>query len=346
MVVLAGDQAAPSLSPEIEALLDTAGASARHAGMSSSGGKLFITGHQGLVGRALMRHYAGKPEWQVITRTKAELDLRDQHATDAFFAAEKPDQVILAAATVGGIKASYTQPVDFLLNNLQIQNSVLSAAHRFDTKKLLFLGSTCIYPKVVEMPIREDSLMTGPMEETNAPYGVAKIAGIKLCQGYRHQYGRDFICGMPANLYGPFDNFDPEHSHVLPSLIRRFHEAKLHNKPSVTLWGSGKPTREFLFVDDLASACAFLLENYSSPDIINIGTGAEISIRDAAEVIKTIIGYTGEILWDTTQPDGNPRRLLDVSRMANLGWKASTDFREGVARTYQWFLDNRATARV
>jgi GDP-L-fucose synthase len=314
--------------------------------MSSSGGKLFITGHQGLVGRALLRHYAGKPEWQVITRTKAELDLRDQHATDAFFAAERPDQVILAAATVGGIKASYTQPVDFLLNNLQIQNSVLSAAHRFDTKKLLFLGSTCIYPKVVEMPIREDSLMTGPMEETNAPYGVAKIAGIKLCQGYRHQYGRDFICGMPANLYGPFDNFDPEHSHVLPSLIRRFHEAKLHNKPTVTLWGSGKPTREFLFVDDLASACAFLLENYSSPDIINIGTGAEISIRDAAEAIKTIIGYTGEIQWDTTQPDGNPRRLLDVSRMAKLGWKASTDFREGVARTYQWFLENRATARV
>lgn len=314
--------------------------------MASSGGKLFITGHQGLVGRALLRHYANKPEWQIITRTKAELDLRDPHATDAFFAAEKPDQVILAAATVGGIKASYTHPVDFLLNNLQIQNSVLSAAHRFDTKKLLFLGSTCIYPKVVEMPIREDSLMTGPIEETNAPYGVAKIAGIKLCQGYRHQYGRDFICGMPANLYGSYDNFDPEHSHVLPSLIRRFHEAKLHNKPSVTLWGSGNPKREFLFVDDLASACAFLLENYSSPDIINIGCGWEISIREAAEIIASIVGYQGEICWDTTQPDGNPRRLLDVSRMEKLGWKATTDFREGVTRTYQWFLDNRATARV
>jgi GDP-L-fucose synthase len=202
-------------------------------------GKLFITGHNGLVGRALLRHYATQPQWQVITRTKAELDLRDPLATDAFFAAERPDYVILAAAKVGGIKASYTQPVDFLLDNLQIQNAVLSAAHRFDVKKLLFLGSTCIYPKAAEMPIREDSLLTGPMESTNEPYGVAKIAGIKLCQGYRHQHGRDFICGMPANLYGSFDNFDPEHSHVLPSLIRRFHEAKLHNTPSVTLWGSG-----------------------------------------------------------------------------------------------------------
>jgi GDP-L-fucose synthase len=309
-------------------------------------GKLFITGHNGLVGRALLRHYATQPQWQVITRTKAELDLRDPLATDAFFAAERPDYVILAAAKVGGIKASYTQPVDFLLDNLQIQNAVLSAAHRFDVKKLLFLGSTCIYPKAAEMPIREDSLLTGPMESTNEPYGVAKIAGIKLCQGYRHQHGRDFICGMPANLYGSFDNFDPEHSHVLPSLIRRFHEAKLHNTPSVTLWGSGTPTREFLFVDDLAAACAFLLENYSGSDIVNIGTGQEISIREAAEIIRGITGYTGEIRWDTSQPDGNPRRLLDVSRLDKLGWQAKTDFRTGVAQTYQWFLDNRATART
>jgi GDP-L-fucose synthase len=309
-------------------------------------GKLFITGHNGLVGRALLRHYATQPQWQVITRTKAELDLRDPLATDAFFAAERPDYVILAAAKVGGIKASYTQPDDFLLDNLQIQNAVLSAAHRFDVKKLLFLGSTCIYPKAAEMPIREDSLLTGPMESTNEPYGVAKIAGIKLCQGYRHQHGRDFICGMPANLYGSFDNFDPEHSHVLPSLIRRFHEAKLHNTPSVTLWGSGTPTREFLFVDDLAAACAFLLENYSGSDIVNIGTGQEISIREAAEIIRGITGYTGEIRWDTSQPDGNPRRLLDVSRLDKLGWQAKTDFRTGVAQTYQWFLDNRATART
>jgi GDP-L-fucose synthase len=314
--------------------------------MSSPGGKLFITGHNGLVGRALLRHYATQPQWQIITRSKAELDLRDPHATDAFFAAERPDYVILAAAKVGGIKASYTQPVDFLLDNLQIQNAVLSAAHRFDVKKLLFLGSTCIYPKNAEMPIREDSLLTGPMESTNEPYGVAKIAGIKLCQGYRHQHGRDFICGMPANLYGSFDNFDPEHSHVLPSLIRRFHEAKLHHTPSVTLWGSGTPTREFLFVDDLAAACAFLLENYSGSDIVNIGTGHEISIREAAEIIRGITGYTGEIRWDTTQPDGNPRRLLDVSRLEKLGWQAQTDFRTGVAQTYQWFLDNRATART
>lgn len=314
--------------------------------MASMGGKLFITGHQGLVGRALLRHYAAQPQWEIITRSKHELDLRDPQATDAFFAAEKPEYVILAAAKVGGIKASYTHPVDFLLDNLQIQNAVLSAAHRFDVKKLLFLGSTCIYPKAAEMPIREDSLLTGPMEETNAPYGVAKIAGIKLCQGYRHQHNRDFICGMPANLYGPYDNFDPEHSHVLPSLIRRFHEARLTGAPSVTLWGSGTPTREFLFVDDLAAACAYLLENYSSPDIINIGTGVEISIRDAAQIIKEIIGYQGEIQWDTTQPDGNPRRLLDVSRLTAQGWKAQTAFREGVARTYDWFLQNRATARV
>ena len=314
--------------------------------MSLSGGKLFITGHNGLVGRALLRFYADKPQWQIITRSRAELDLRDQQATNAFFEAERPEYVILAAAKVGGIKASYTQPVDFLLDNLQIQNSVLSAAHRYDAKKVLFLGSTCIYPKVVEMPIREDSLLTGPMEETNAPYGVAKIAGIKLCQGYRHQHGRDFICGMPANLYGPFDNFDPEHSHVLPSLVRRFHEAKRTNAPTVTLWGSGTPKREFLFVDDLASACAFLLENYSSSEIINIGCGWEISIREAAEIIREIVGYQGEIRWDTSQPDGNPRRLLDISRMEKLGWKAKTDFREGVAHTYRWFFENRATART
>ncbi|WP_395719421.1 GDP-L-fucose synthase family protein [Prosthecobacter sp.] len=314
--------------------------------MSLSGGKLFITGHNGLVGRALLRFYADKPQWQIITRSRAELDLRDQQATNAFFEAERPEYVILAAAKVGGIKASYTQPVDFLLDNLQIQNSVLSAAHRYDAKKVLFLGSTCIYPKVVEMPIREDSLLTGPMEETNAPYGVAKIAGIKLCQGYRHQHGRDFICGMPANLYGPFDNFDPEHSHVLPSLVRRFHEAKRTNAPTVTLWGSGTPKREFLFVDDLASACAFLLENYSSSEIINIGCGWEISIREAAEIIREIVGYQGEIRWDTSQPDGNPRRLLDISRMEKLGWKAKTGFREGVAHTYRWFLENRATART
>ena len=293
-----------------------------------------------------MRHYANHSEYQIITRTRAELDLRDQQATNAFFETEKPDLVILAAATVGGIKASYTQPVDFLLNNLQIQNSVLSAAHHYKTKKLLFLGSTCIYPKAAEIPIREDSLLSGPMEETNAPYGVAKIAGIKLCQGYRQQYGSDFICGMPANLYGPFDNFDPEHSHVLPSLIRRFHDAKLHNTPSVTLWGSGNPTREFLFVDDLASACAFLLKSYNSSEIINIGTGVEISIREAANAISEIVGYHGGITWDTKQPDGNPRRLLDVSRMASIGWKAQTNFREGVAATYRWFLDNRATARI
>ncbi len=313
--------------------------------MAQSGKKLFIAGHQGLVGRALMKLYTPQPNWQLITRTRAELDLTDDRATLAFFEKEQPEYVILAAAKVGGIKASYTQPVDFLLDNLRIQNSVLAAAHQAGVKKLLFLGSTCIYPKDAPMPLSEDSLLTGTMESTNEAYSIAKIAGIRLCQGYRHQHGRDFIVGMPANLYGPFDNFDPEHSHVLPSLIRRFHEAKIHNKPTVTLWGSGTPKREFLFVDDLAAACAFMLDHYSGADIINIGCGSEISIREAAEVIKDITGYSGEILWDTTQPDGNPRRLLDVSRLSALGWKAQTYFRAGVATTYQWFLDNRATAR-
>lgn len=310
------------------------------------GGKLFITGHNGLVGRPLQRHYEKNAEWQIVTRSRADLDLRDQQATDAFFEAERPEYVILAAAKVGGIKASYTHPVEFLLDNLQIQNSVLSAAHRFDVKKLLFLGSTCIYPKAADIPIREDSLLTGSMEATNAPYGVAKVAGIMLCQGYRRQYGRDFICGMPANLYGPHDNFDAEHSHVLPSLIRRFHEAKYNKAPTVTLWGTGSPTREFLFTDDVASACVFLLDRYSGEDIINIGTGCEISIRAAAEVVREVTGYQGEICWDTAQPDGNPRRLLDISRLNALGWRARTEFHDGVTQTYRWFLENRATARA
>ena len=308
--------------------------------MASSGGKLFITGHQGLVGRALLRHYADKPEWQIITRTRAELDLRDQHATDAFFAAEKPDQVILSAATVGGIKASYTHPVDFLLNNLQIQNSVLSAAHRFDTRKVLFLGSTCIYPKAAEIPIREDSLMTGPMESTNEPYGVAKIAGIKLGQAYRRQYGCDFISSMPCNLYGIGDNFDLMQSHVIPALLVKAHQAKLARAPTMDVWGTGAVRREFLFADDAADGMVFLMKNYSDEPFVNLGPGSDIPIRDLVALICKVVGYKGGIRFDTSRPDGAPRKMLDASLAASIGWRAQTPLETGLEATYRWYVDH------
>lgn len=292
-----------------------------------------------------MRHYSKKPEWQLITRTSSELDLRDPQATRLFFEQERPEYVIMAAAHVGGINASKKHPVEFLLRNLQIQNSVLEAAHETDVTKLLLLGSTCIYPKAAEVPIREDSLLTGPMEQTNEAYSVAKIAGIKLCAGYRSEYGRNFIVAMPANLYGPYDNFDPEHSHALPSIMRKFHEARVAGTESVTLWGSGNPKREFLYVDDLASGCAFLLDHYNGEEIVNVGGGTDVSIREVANLMKEVTGYEGEITWDTSQPDGNPRRLLDVSKMASMGWKTQMPFQEGLRITYQWFLDNIDSAR-
>jgi len=304
--------------------------------------RLYIAGHQGLVGRALMRYYAQLPEWELVTRTRMELDLEDAAKVHEFFEKEKPDYVILAAAKVGGIKAAYTQPVEFLLQNMKIQNSVLQAAHQIGVKKLLFLGSTCIYPKQAEIPIKESSLLTGAMEMTNESYSIGKIAGIRLCQAYRQQYGDDFIVAMPCNLYGPFDNFDPEHSHALPSMIRKFHEARKSNQPSVTLWGTGNPQREFLYADDLASACAFLLDHYSSPEIINVGVGHDISIREAAVMIRDVTEYQGTIKWDTSQPDGNPRRILDLGKIHGLGWKARTSFREGLAMTYRWFKENQA----
>jgi GDP-L-fucose synthase len=305
--------------------------------------RLFIAGHNGLVGRALLRALAHRPEWDILTRTRQELDLRDRDAVHRFFREEKPDQVILAAAKVGGIQANRLHPVDYLLENLQIQNNVIEAAHLHHTAKLLFLGSTCIYPKAAPLPIREDSLLTGPMEPTNEPYSVAKIAGIKLCQAYRRQYGRDFIVAMPANLYGPHDNFDPEHSHVLPALIRKFHEARIRQQPTVTLWGTGNPCREFMHADDLASACLFLLEHYSGEEIVNVGTGRDMPIREAAEAVRTVTGFAGDIVWDTSKPDGNPRRLLDVSRLTALGWKARKDFHTGLRETYEWFLQHVAT---
>jgi GDP-L-fucose synthase len=304
--------------------------------------RLYIAGHRGLVGQALLRHYADFSGWQLITRTRQELDLTDAAAVQDFFAAEKPDYVIMAAAKVGGIKAAYSQAVEFLLENMKIQNSILQAAYEHQVTKLLFLGSTCVYPKNAEIPIKESSLLSGPMEVTNEAYSIGKIAGIRLCQAFRQQYGRDFIVAMPANLYGPYDNFDPEHSHALPSMMRKFHEAKVKNLPAVTLWGTGNPKREFLYVDDLARACAFLLDTYSSPEIVNVGVGNDISIREAAEKIRETIGYEGDIVWDSTQPDGNPRRILDLSKIHSLGWKAQLPFVEGLETTYRWFLKNRA----
>lgn len=304
--------------------------------------RLYIAGHRGLVGQALLRHYANLPDWQLITRTRQELDLTDVAAVQDFFATEKPDYVIMAAAKVGGIKAAYAQAVEFLLENMKIQNSILQAAYEHRVTKLLFLGSTCVYPKNAEIPIKESSLLSGPMEVTNEAYSIGKIAGIRLCQAFRQQYGRDFIVAMPANLYGPNDNFDPEHSHALPSMMRKFHEAKVKNLPAVTLWGTGTPKREFLYVDDLARACAFLLDTYSSPEIVNVGVGNDISIREAAEKIRETIAYEGEIIWDTTQPDGNPRRILDLSKIHGLGWKAEMPFLQGLETTYRWFLENRA----
>lgn len=304
--------------------------------------RLYIAGHRGLVGQALLRHYSKFAEWEIITRTKQELDLQNEKETLAFFQQEKPDYVILAAAKVGGIKAAYSQAVEFLLQNMNIQNSVLQAAHAVSIKKLLFLGSTCVYPKNAEIPIKETSLLSGPMELTNEAYSIGKIAGIRLCQAYRQQYGHDFIVAMPANLFGPYDNFDPEHSHALPSMMRKFHEAKKNQLPAVTLWGTGKPKREFLYVDDLASACAFLMDHYSSEEIINVGVGSDISIQEAAESIREVTQYKGEIIWDITQPDGNPRRMLDLSKIHDLGWKSQIPFDQGLKQTYQWFLENRA----
>ncbi|NJK91460.1 MAG: GDP-L-fucose synthase [Blastochloris sp.] len=289
-----------------------------------------------------MRHYEGRAGWELLTRTRQELDLLEEEKVTAFFEKEKPDVVILSAAKVGGIRAAYTQAVEFLLENMQIQNNVLRAAARVGVEKLLFLGSTCVYPKNAEIPIKESSLLAGPMETTNEAYSIGKIAGIRLCQAYRQQFGHDFIVAMPANLYGPHDNFDPEHSHALPSMMRKFHEAGKAGRAGVTLWGTGTPRREFLYVDDLASACAFLLENYSSGEIINVGVGQDISIREAAEQLREVVKYAGEIEWDTTQPDGNPRRILDLSRIHGLGWKAQMPFRQGLEMTYRWFLENRA----
>jgi GDP-L-fucose synthase len=305
---------------------------------------IFVAGHRGMVGSALVRRLKSQGFRNIVTRERAELDLSDEPAVAEFFAAEKPNVVILAAAKVGGIKANNDFPVEFLLANLRIQNNVIRSAYEAGVRKLLFLGSSCIYPKLAPQPIPETALLTGPLEPTNDAYAIAKIAGIKLCQAYSRQYGANFISAMPTNLYGPNDNFDLETSHVLAALIRKAHEAKSRNARELIVWGSGKPRREFLHVDDLASACLLLLEKYDSPEIINVGCGEDISIRELAELICDVVGFNGELAWDTTKPDGTPRKLLDVTRIRALGWQPEIALREGITQTYEWFLANCAKA--
>ncbi|MEN9573638.1 MAG: hypothetical protein RL514_1493 [Verrucomicrobiota bacterium] len=303
---------------------------------------IYIAGHRGLAGSALVRLYSRLPGWRILTRTHAELELKDTAAVRDFFQQERPTHVIVAAARVGGIKANQAQQVEFLLDNLRIQNNVLESAAASGVAKLLFLGSSCVYPKHAPQPLREDALLTSPLEPTNEGYALAKIAGLKLCAYYRRQYGHDFISAMPTNLYGPHDNFDLEKSHVLPALLRRFHEAKLAHAPSLTLWGTGTPRREFLHADDFAEACAVLLDRYASDQLINVGVGTDVTIRELAELMRDIVGYAGEIVWNPTLPDGTPRKLLDVSRINALGWQARIPLADGIRSTYEWYLANRA----
>jgi GDP-L-fucose synthase len=304
--------------------------------------KIFVAGHRGMVGSALIRRLELEGFSNLLVRDSSKLDLRDESAVAKFFAEEKPAVVILAAAKVGGIKANNDFPVEFLLENLRIQNNVIQAAHETGARKLLFLGSSCIYPKFAPQPIPETALLGGPLEPTNEAYAIAKIAGIKLCRAYAREYGANFISAMPTNLYGLNDNFDLETSHVLAALLRKAHEAKTRRDRRLMVWGSGKPRREFLHVDDLASACLLLLEKYDSSEIINVGCGEDISIRELAELICDVVGFNGEIAWDTTKPDGTPRKLLDVTKLRALGWEPSILLRDGIGRTYEWFLANYA----
>jgi GDP-L-fucose synthase len=297
--------------------------------------KVYIAGHRGMVGSAIARRLQKEGFVHIVTRTSSELDLRDQAAVRDFFEQESPDHVFLAAAKVGGIMANNTYRAEFLYDNLLIESNIIDAAYRNGVKKLLFLGSSCIYPKMAPQPLKEDYLLTGPLEDTNEPYAIAKIAGIKLCDAYRAQYGCNFISVMPTNLYGPNDNYDLATSHVLPALIRKFHEAKLNSAPFVTIWGTGKPRREFLHADDLADACHFLMQRYNEPGLVNIGTGEDLEIGELARLIGSITGYTGEIRHDPSKPDGTPRKLMDVSKLNGLGWKAGISLEEGLRRVYE-----------
>ena len=306
---------------------------------------IYVAGHGGLVGSAIMRALGDAGYENLLTATRSELDLRNQRDVNGWFEQNKPDYVYLVAGTVGGINANSTRPAEFLYDNLMIHGTVVHAAHQTNVTKLLYLGSSCIYPRLATQPISEDQLLTGPLEPTNEGYALAKIAGIKLCSTYRRQYGANFVSAMPTNLYGPGDNFDLAASHVIPALMRKFHEAKLHNEPNVEIWGTGSAMREFLHVDDLASACLFLMDNFEDEQHINVGTGEDLSIRSLAELVGEIVYPEAELVFDTTKPDGMPRKVLDVSKLHNLGWKHQVGLREGLDSTYAWFLHNYASAR-
>ena len=308
--------------------------------------KIYVAGHRGLVGSAIVRNLESKGYTNIIGRTHRELDLTNQQQVRDFFEEEKPDVVVLAAAKVGGINANNTTPAEFAYENMQIQCNVIECCHRYKVKKLLFLGSTCIYPKMAPQPIPEDALLTGPLETTNEAYAIAKIAGLEMCKFYKRQYGDDFISCMPTNLYGPHDNYDLQGSHVMPAMIRKFHEAKENKSPSVELWGTGTPLREFLYVDDMADACVFLLENYSGEQHVHIGTGKEVTIKELAETVTDVVGYEGEIVWNRDMPDGTPRKLTNVDKLHGLGWTHKVELREGVQLAYDWFRENVQNARM
>ncbi|MDF2633468.1 MAG: GDP-L-fucose synthase [Pelosinus sp.] len=301
--------------------------------------KIYIAGHRGLVGSAILHKLIHHSYTNIIYRTSQELDLCNQDGVKNFFAAEEPEYVFVAAAKVGGILENHTYPANFIYNNIMIQSNIIHAAYQYKVKKLLFLGSSCIYPRLAPQPIKEEYLLTGELEDTNASYAIAKIAGIKMCQGYNRQYGTNFISIMPTNLYGPHDNFDLTSSHVLPALIRKFHEAKINHLPSVEIWGTGKPRREFLHVDDLADACLFLMKEYEENGPINVGVGKDISIRELAKLIATVVGYPGEILYNPAMPDGTPRKLLDISKLEALGWNSKIKLQDGINSTYHWYLN-------
>lgn len=308
--------------------------------------RVFVAGHRGLVGSAICRALEQQGFANLLIRTRQELDLTDQAAVRAFFEAKRPEYVFLSAAKVGGIHANNAYPAEFIRDNLLIQTNIIDSAYQVGTRKLLFLGSSCIYPKLAPQPMREEYLLTGELEPTNEWYAIAKIAGIKMCQAYRRQYGFDAISLMPTNLYGPGDNFDLENSHVVPALMRKFHEAKVAGKSSVEVWGSGTPRREFLHVDDLADAAVYLMGNYSGEGIVNTGVGKDISIRELAELMAVVVGFEGELMFDASKPDGSPRKLLDVAKLSGLGWRAKIAFRDGLADTYQWFLAYETELRV
>ena len=302
--------------------------------------KIFVAGHRGLVGSAIVRHLQKEGYTNLVTRTHAELDLLDQKAVEQFFQTEKPEYVFLAAARVGGIMAHVDRPAQFGYQNLQLQNNVIHSSYLNGVKKLLFLGSNCIYPRITPQPVKEECLMTGPLEETNEPYAIAKIAGIMLCRAYNKEYGTNYVSVMPANLYGPNDNFDLRTSHVFPALIRKFHEAKVRGDESVTMWGTGSALREYMHADDVAAACLCVMLNHNGDDLVNIGTGQDVTIKELANTMKKVIGFQGDIVWDSSKPDGTPRKLLDVSRLRSLGFEHSVGLEEGIRRTYEWYMQS------